>query len=181
MTRTWPRTTSRYQVWILLALAADALAIAGQALLGLRLGAGDVAGAREVTDRLVRLGLWLGLVLAAVVLLLRPWLPAWFSPDPVVQSLIAGSLLVAAIQQPLAGPVFALDGVLIGAGDGAWLAGAGTVMLLAFLPAAWLVLTYDLGVVGLWWALTWFMVVRAGLLAYRARGDAWLRRALPAT
>ncbi len=170
-----------YQVWILLALAADALAIAGQALLGLRLGAGDVAGAREVTDRLVRLGLWLGLVLAAVVLLLRPWLPAWFSPDPVVQSLIAGSLLVAAIQQPLAGPVFALDGVLIGAGDGAWLAGAGTVMLLAFLPAAWLVLTYDLGVVGLWWALTWFMVVRAGLLAYRARGDAWLRRALPAT
>lgn len=163
-----------YQVWILLALAADALAIAGQALLGLRLGGADVAGAREVTNRLVVLGFRLGLVLGLLVLVVRGVLPGWFSHDPEVQALIAAGLLVVALQQPLAGPVFALDGVLIGAGDGAWLAGAGTVMLLAFLPAAWWVLTHDLGVVGLWWALTWFMVVRGVLLAHRARGDAWL-------
>ena len=66
--------------------------------------------------------------------------------------------------------MFVLDGVLIGAGDGRWLAGAGLVMLVAFLPAAWLVLDRDLGVVGLWWALTWFMVVRGALLGLaRAR------------
>ncbi len=104
-------------------------------------------------------------------------LPGWFADDPEVQSLIAAGLLVVALQQPLAGPVFALDGVLIGAGDGVWLAGAGTVMLLAFLPAACWVLTRELGVVGLWWALTWFMVVRGVLLAHRARGDTWLTAA----
>lgn len=163
-----------FQVWNLLALAADALAIAGQALLGLRLGGGDLPGAREVTNRLLRLGFYLGVGLAVVVLLLRPWLPDLFSADATVRALIAGSLLVVALQQPLAGPVFALDGVLIGAGDGRWLAGAGTVMLVAFLPAAWWVLSHDLGVVALWWALTWFMVVRGVLLQHRAHGDSWL-------
>lgn len=163
------------QVWNLLALTADALAIAAQALLGLRLGAGDVAGARQVADRLVRLGFWLGLVLAAVLAALSPVLPAVFSADPLVRSLITGSLLVVALQQPLASVVFALDGVLIGAGDGPWLAGAGTVMVLAFLPAAWWVLAADAGVVALWWALTWFMVVRGALLWWRSRRDTWLR------
>ena len=164
-----------FQVWILLALAADALAIAGMALLGRYLGAGDVAGARRVTARLVRIGAGLGIVLALVLVAAVPWLPRVFSGDPVVIALIAGSLLVGALQQPFVVPVFVLDGVLIGAGDGRWLALAGTAMLVAFLPAAYLVLALDLGAVGLWWAITWFMVVRLVLLGARARGDAWLR------
>jgi putative MATE family efflux protein len=163
-----------YQVWMLLALAADALAIAGQALLGLRLGAGDLLGARVVTTRLVRLGLWLGIALGGLVLLLTPWLPRLFSHDVAVQSLIAGALIVVALQQPLAGPVFALDGILIGAGDGRWLALAGTVMSLAFLPAAFLVLHFDLGVTALWWALSWFMLIRGLLLWRRSRTNIWL-------
>jgi len=92
-----------------------------------------------------------------------------------VRGLIASSLVVVALMQPLASPVFVLDGVLIGAGDGRWLAGAGLVMLAAFVPAAWLVLAQDLGVVALWWAITWFMVVRGALLAWRSRTDHWLR------
>jgi putative MATE family efflux protein len=169
-----------FQVWLLLALASDALAIAGMALLGRYLGAGDVVGARHVTARLVRLGVALGVVLALVVVACLPWLPAAFSSDPVVRDLITAALVVAALQQPLSAPVFVLDGVLIGAGDARWLAYAGTAMLLAFLPAAWLVLSRDLGVVGLWWALTWFMVVRGALLGWRARGDRWLRTSAPA-
>ncbi len=164
-----------FQVWMLLALAADALAIAGMALLGRYLGADDRTGARQVTARLVRLGAAMGALLGLLVLVSVPWLPSLFTSDPLVRSLIAASLVVAALQQPLSSPVFVLDGVLIGAGDGRWLAGAGLVMLVAFLPAAWLVLDRDLGVVGLWWALTWFMVVRGALLAWRARGDRWLR------
>jgi putative MATE family efflux protein len=164
-----------FQVWLLLALAADALAIAGMALLGRYLGSGDVAGARRVTGRLLRLGAGLGVVLGLVLVACLPWLPSLFSHDPVVRTLITGALVVAAIQQPLASPVFVLDGVLIGAGDGQWLAFAGTVVLVAFVPAAYLVLAHDLGVVGLWWALTWFMLVRAALLGWRAHGDAWLR------
>ena len=164
-----------FQVWLLLALAADALAIAGMALLGRYLGAGDVAGARAVTGRLVRMGVGLGLTLALLVVLVLPWLPHAFSADPGVRDLIAGALVVAAVQQPLTTPVMVLDGVLMGAGDGRWLALAGTAMLVAFLPAAYAVLHRDLGVVGLWWALTWFMVVRGLLLARRARGSTWLR------
>jgi putative MATE family efflux protein len=164
-----------FQVWMLLALAADALAIAGMALLGRYLGAGDPVGARGVTSRLVRLGAATGAVLGVLVLLSTPWLPGLFSSDPAVRSLIASSLVVVAVMQPLASPVFVLDGVLIGAGDGRWLAGAGLVMLAAFLPAAWLVLARDLGVVALWWALTWFMCVRGALLWWRSRGDGWLR------
>ncbi|MBI1377978.1 MAG: MATE family efflux transporter [Frankiales bacterium] len=164
-----------FQVWILLALAADALAIAGMALLGRYLGAGDAAGARAVTGRLVRLGVVVGVGLGLLLLVLAPWLPDAFTADPVVRGLITASLLVGALQQPLVVPVFVLDGVLIGAGDGRWLAIAGTVMLVAFLPAAWLVLHLGLGVVALWWAITWFMVVRAALLGLRARGGAWLR------
>jgi len=164
-----------FQVWMLLALAADALAIAGMALLGRYLGSGDVEGARTVTARLVRLGVVMGATLGLLVLVCVPWLPSLFTSDPLVRSLIAASLVVAALQQPLAAPVFVLDGVLIGAGDGRWLAGAGLVMLAAFVPAAYLVLARDLGVVGLWWALTWFMVVRGALLAWRSRGNSWLR------
>jgi len=164
-----------FQVWLLLALAADALAIAGMALLGRYLGSGDVAGARRVTGRLFRLGAGLGLLLGLVLVGCLPWLPSLFSHDPAVRTLITGALVVAAVQQPLAAPVFVLDGVLIGAGDGPWLAFAGTVVLVAFVPAAYAVLARDLGVVGLWWALTWFMLVRAALLGWRAHGDAWLR------
>ena len=169
-----------FSVWIVLALAADALAIAGMALLGRYLGAGDVAGARAVTGRLVRLGVVLGVGLGLLLLAVLPWLPRAFSTDAVVRDLITAALVIAALQQPLTTPVFVLDGVLIGAGDGRWLALAGTVMLLAFLPAAWFVLDRDLGVTGLWWAITWFMLVRLALLGWRARGAEWLRASRPA-
>ena len=157
-----------------LALALDALAIAGQALLGKTLGESDVRRSREITRRLVWWSMWLGIALAVVVIALRLTLPDWFSDDPAVISLIMGALLVLALLQPLAGVVFALDGVLIGAGDTRWLAWAQMAMLVAFLPAAWLVLDRDLGLTGLWWALGWFLLVRAIILGWRARGSAWL-------
>lgn len=161
-------------VFFALALALDALAIAGQALLGKSLGAGDVALSRATTRRLLWWSVWLGLLLALLVVGLRSWMPEWFSDDPTVLTLMAGALLVVALLQPLAGVVFALDGVLIGAGDTRWLAWAQSAMLLAFLPAAWLVLDRDLGLVGLWWALGWFLLVRAIILGWRTRGSAWL-------
>ncbi|MFM8529547.1 MAG: MATE family efflux transporter [Ilumatobacteraceae bacterium] len=157
-----------------LALALDALAIAGQALLGKTLGASDVAESRTITRRLVWWSLWLGVVLGVVVLVSRAFFPDWFTDDPVVMSLISSALLVIALLQPLAGIVFALDGVLIGAGDTRWLAWAQTAVLIAFLPAAWVVLHLKLGVTALWWALGWSLLVRAIVLAWRARGSTWL-------
>jgi putative MATE family efflux protein len=157
-----------------LALALDAIAIAGQALLGKSLGAGDVTGSRTITRRIVWWSVWLGVALGVLVLALRPWLPGWFGDDADVIALISAALLVLAVLQPLSGVVFALDGVLIGAGDTWWLAWAQIVVLIAFLPAAWLVLVNSWSVDALWWALGWFLLLRAILLVWRARGSAWL-------
>lgn len=157
-----------------LALALDAVAIAGQALLGKSLGAGDVEGSRLVTWRVVRWSVVLGVALALVILVLRPWLPGWYGDDATVAGLISSSLIILALLQPLSGVVFALDGVLIGAGDTRWLAWAQVAVFIAFAPAAMLVLQRNWGLDGLWWALGWFLLLRAILVVWRARGSAWL-------
>jgi putative MATE family efflux protein len=163
-----------FTVWYLLALGMDALAIAGQALLGRHLGAGAVHTARAVTWQMTRWGVGLGVVLLVLVLAARPWLPGLFGEDPAVQAMVAAALLVVALQQPLAGVVFVLDGVLLGAGDAGYLAAAQALALLAFAPAAWWVWASRGSVTDLWLALTLFMVVRAAAFAHRVRGTAWL-------
>ena len=124
-------------IWTFLAFVLDAIAIAAQAITGRSLGAGDVPGTRAVTDQMVRYGLVSGIV-TGVLLAASAWvLGPLFTTDPAVRDLLAPVLLVAALTQPVAGVVFVLDGVLIGAGDGRYLAWAGLVVLLVFAPAAW--------------------------------------------
>jgi putative MATE family efflux protein len=165
-------------VWTLLALGLDALAIAGQALTGTALGAGDIAGTRAATARMVRWGWSAGVVFGAVLLLVGSLLGPLFSSDPAVQNALASALVVAAVMQPLAGYVFVLDGVLIGAGDGRFLAWASVAQALAFAPLALAIgawgPTGTSGLVLLWAAFGAWMAMRAILLGYRARGDAWL-------
>jgi putative MATE family efflux protein len=163
-----------FQVWTLLAFALDAIAIAGQAITGRYLGAADVAGARGATRRMVQWGVASGVVFGLVVLAVRPWLPALFTNDPAVRALLASTLIVVALLQPMAGVVFVLDGVLIGAGDMRYLAAAGVVTVAAFLPAAWLVAAQGAGLVALWLAIGVWMTARLLTLGLRARGDAWL-------
>jgi putative MATE family efflux protein len=127
-------------VWGFLALALDAVAIAGQALTGRALGAGDAEGARALTRRMVVWGAGAGVVFGVLLLAGRGLLAPLFSPEPEVQSALVAVLVVVALTQPLAGWVFVLDGVLIGAGDGRYLAVAGLWTLVAFLPLAGLVL-----------------------------------------
>lgn len=163
-----------FTVWYLLALAMDALAIAGQALLGRHLGAGETSVSLKLTWQMTRWGIGLGVLLLVAVLVVRPWLPTWFSDDPRVQAMIAGALIVVALMQPLAGVVFVLDGVLLGAGDAVYLVWAQLAALLAFAPAAWAVLTTEGTVTALWLALTVFMAARAIAFLVRIRGHAWL-------
>ncbi len=166
-----------FLTWILLAMALDALAIAGQAIVGRSLGAGDVGATRHAVHRMIQWGIWAGVVLALVVLLLRPLFDTVFGLEPEVTSALAAALLLVAVHQPIAGPVFVLDGVLIGAGDGRWLAGAQLVMLAAYAPLALAVPVFfegTQGLVALWVALLWFMLVRLALLTYRERAGAWM-------
>jgi putative MATE family efflux protein len=160
-------------VWTLLTFALDALAIAAQALTGRALGAGDAAGARELTALMVRWGVAGGVVLGALVLAAAPVVPALFTSDPAVRSALAGALVVVALQQPLSGLVFVLDGVLIGAGDGRWLAGAQVLLLVAYLPVALVVRTQGLSAAGLWIGFAVFMALRGLALSWRARSEAW--------
>lgn len=161
-------------VWNLLAFALDAIAIAGQAITGRYLGAGDVHGARAATRRMVEWGVACGVLFGALVLVFRPWLPAVFTSDAGVRSWLLAALVVVALLEPVAGVVFVLDGVLIGAGDQAYLAVVGVIQTMAFLPAAWLVRAHGGGLVALWLAIGVWMVARLVTLGLRARQGAWL-------
>jgi putative MATE family efflux protein len=163
-----------YITWSLLALVLDAIAIAAQALVGKDLGAGDVAVVRATTRRMVEWGLLAGTALGAVVAVVAPVYALLFTRDPEVRHLVVVALLVVAVMQPLAGWVFVLDGVLIGAGDGRYLAVASALSVLAFLPAAWAVSVHDLGLVALWVAIGVWMLARLATLALRERGDSWI-------
>lgn len=174
-------------VWSTLAFALDALAIAAQALTGKALGAGDAPAARSATSTMIRWGVWGGAVLGLLVLALHRVLPAAFTTDDAVRSALSAALIVVALAQPLSGFVFVVDGVLIGAGDGRWLAKAMVVTLVLYLP---LVLgLHAMGprllegealagqaraVTALWVVFTAFMAIRAGLFWWRVRSDHWV-------
>jgi putative MATE family efflux protein len=163
-----------FQIWTLLALALDALAIAAQALVGHALGAGDADGARRVGRSALRLSLWAGVLFAVVLLAGRTPVAALFSNDDAVVALTGFSLLFVAAMQPLNGLVFALDGILIGAGDERFLARAMAVAFAAYAPCAVAVWATEAGLGWLWGALLLFMATRWLVLQRRFDGDRWL-------
>src|ERR1700733_10698225 len=146
-----------FRAWTLLAFALDAIAIAGQAITGRYLGAGDVAGARSATNRMIGWGVVYGVVFGAVLVAAIPLLPAVFSAAPDVRRLLPAVLLIAAAQQPVAGVVFVLDGVLIGAGDQDYLALAGLAAAGVFAAGAVLVIAEHAGLLALWLAFSLWM------------------------
>lgn len=163
-----------FQVWTLLAYALDAIAIAGQAITGRTLGAGDVAATRAVTSRMVGWGIGSGIVLGLLVIASRPWIPGLFDAEAAVAAELLAVLWAVALLQPVAGVVFVLDGVLIGAGDQRYLAWTQVVCTLAFLPAAFAVTALGGGLIALWCALGWWMTTRLVTLSVRIRGTSWL-------
>lgn len=167
-------------VFNLLALALDALAIAGQALVGRYLGAADTATVHAITRRLIVWGVGGGVVVGVVLLAASYVAPGLFTPDVAVQRSLRAALWVLVAAQPIAGYVFVLDGVLMGAGDAPYLARAGAITAAAVMPGAALVAWWHpagpLGLAALWIACSLaFLVARAIALGVRVRGDAWMR------
>ncbi|MER6395874.1 MATE family efflux transporter [Kitasatospora sp. NPDC001603] len=161
-------------VFLFIAFALDAIAIAGQAIIGRHLGAADVAGARAATRRMIEWGIGSGLLLGLLVVVARPLYVPLFTPDPAVQAQLNTVLLLLALCQPVSGLVYVLDGVLMGAGDGPYLAWAMLATLAVFAPVALAVPALGAGLAGLWWAMNLFMLVRAAFLARRALSGKWL-------
>ena len=164
-----------FTIWTFLAFVLDSIAIAAQALTGRYLGAGDVAGTRAVTDRMIQWGVWSGVVTGLGLAAVSPLLGPLFTDDPLVHDRLVTVLLVAAAGQPIAGVVFVLDGVLIGAGDGRFLAWGGIFTLVAYVPAALGAVLAGGGLLVVWVAFaSVFMGARLVVLLRRARGSAWL-------
>ena len=164
-----------FQVWIFLALTVDAIAIAGQAMVGKFLGAEDAPGARSAAHRMLEWGVLVGAGFGVVLFLLRPFIVPLFTSDPDVRHLASQVLVIVALMQPINAAVFVLDGVLIGAADSRYLAIAMAVAGIGvFLPLALLVLVVHGGLLMLWGAIVALMVARLLGLGVRFRGSAWL-------
>ncbi|MEW2129230.1 MATE family efflux transporter [Streptomyces sp. NPDC005435] len=161
-------------LWSLLAFALDAIAIAGQAIIGRYLGAADAPGAREACRRMVQWGIATGIVLGVLVVAARPLFLPLFTGDSTVRNAALPALLMVALSQPVCGIVFVLDGVLMGAGDGPYLAWAMVATLAVFTPVALLVPVLGGGLTALWAAMTLMMTVRLLTLWLRARSGKWI-------
>ncbi|MBC7724151.1 MAG: MATE family efflux transporter [Burkholderiaceae bacterium] len=157
-----------------IAFALDALAIAGQAMIGHALGAADVPRVVAVTRRLILFGVVGGVGLGAVLALVAPLLGGVFTGDADIRSALTPVVIVMALGIPVAGYVFVLDGVLIGAGDARYLAITGIVNLAVYVPLL-AVATSAGGIVALWTAFGFgYIGARAVTLGLRARGTAWI-------
>jgi putative MATE family efflux protein len=162
-----------FELWNSLALALDAIAIAGQAIIGRELGAGNADEARAMGRRMLELGLLAGAALGALVLAFHVLLPHVFSNDPHVLALASFLLLHVALWQPVSGVVFVLDGILIGAGDLRYMAWAMVGAAVVFAIAGGAVLALGLGVGWLWGAIGVFLMARLVGLGLRFRTGGW--------
>ena len=168
-----------FTIWSFLQYVLDALAIAGQTLIGQALGASRPGEARALSRRMAGWSLCAGLLLGGVTLFVRHPLAALFTPDPGVRDAVAAVLVVIGCTLVIASWVTLFDGVLIGAGDGPYLARASLITLAVYAPLALAVARFAPGgvpgLVWLWLAFTiGFMGARAATLWWRERSDAWL-------
>ena len=163
-----------FELWSFLALGLDAIAIAGQAIVGRSLGAGDGPGALAVGRRMIEWGVAGGAAVGLLVAALSGVLPHLFTDDADVVALASFLLIWVAALQPVNAVAFVLDGVLIGAGDMRFLAWAMVGAAALFVPAAVAVAALDLGIGWLWASLGLLMVTRTVTLGARFAGGRWV-------
>jgi putative MATE family efflux protein len=164
-----------FQLFVFLALVLDAIAIAGQVIVGRMLGAADGDGARAAARRMLGWSLLVGCVFGLVLLALHDVLPRLFSGDQRVIDKAQVLWPLFALMQPAGAVVFALDGILIGAGDARYLAGAMVFAgLFVFVPISLAALHFGWGLAGVWWGLNALMVARLATLGARFASGRWV-------
>ena len=165
------------QLWNLVSLVLDSLAIAAQTLVGATLGRGSKPEARWTGRAVIGWSVAIACGLAVVFFAGRWFLPGWFTNDSgVIDTMASGPWWILVAMIPIGGVVFALDGVLLGAGDAAFLRNATVAaVMLGFLPPVWLAWYFGWGLTGIWCGLLAFMILRLVFVTLRYRGDAWLR------
>jgi putative MATE family efflux protein len=163
-----------FQLFIFLALILDAVAIAGQVIVGRRLGAGDAEGAYAAAARMIAWSVAIGALFAVGLLALGDWIPRAFTNDAAVIHDAKEIWPLFALMQPLAGAVFALDGILIGASDTSYLMWSMlAASCLVFIPIAFLSLAFGWGIVGVWVGLVALIGARLATLGARFMTRRW--------
>jgi MATE family, multidrug efflux pump len=164
-----------FQLFVFLALVLDAIAIAGQVIVGRMLGAGDGAGARAAAWRMIGWSLAVGCAFGLALLALHDVLPRLFTDDRPVLDQAQVLWPLFALMQPAGAVVFALDGILIGAGDARYLAAAMAFAgLFVFVPISLAALHFDWGLAGVWWGLNALMAARLITLGARFASGRWV-------
>lgn len=162
------------QLWNFVALLLDSFAIAAQALIGAALGAGAIPAAWHVTRRVAAWSLGVSVILAIGFAAGSAVVPRLFTSDADVLDTIGTPWWFFVAMLPIAGIVFALDGVLLGSADAAFLRTATLVSaLVGFLPLIWLSLIFDWGLAGIWTGLIVFMLLRLITVGWRVWGGKW--------
>jgi putative MATE family efflux protein len=162
-----------FQLFVFLALVLDAVAIAAQVMVGRMLGAGDAAGARAAAARMVAWSSALGAVFGVILLALGDAIPHLFTSDEAVVERAREIWWLFAALMPLNGAVFALDGILIGAGDTRFLMWGMLAASAVYIPIALLALDRGWGIVGVWWGLAALIVVRLAVCGARFLTERW--------
>ena len=173
------------RVWLFLALALDALAVPAQVFVSAAMGREDAEGAVEVGDRVLRLGLLVGLALGFVDLAAAWLAPALFTSQPAVRHAAWIALVIGAPLLPLAAGAFVFDGLILGLADYSTLRTSMLIALAVFIPVAGLVDRFHwLGLAVLWIGMGIWLASRTLLLrrcwndvpAGRSRGAGSSRR-----
>lgn len=180
-----------YQVvnaaWNFTVNALDSIAIAGQTLVGAELGAQAYDRARNLTKETARAGFIAGIIIGVVFAMLGLVAGSLFSPNPTIQALVTTGMIVVGILMPLQGWMWALDGILIGAGDFRYLAFTCGVSALVHI-AALVVLVFAIGpylpddlarIAALWLVMGVFLMGCRGIAnGLRAKGETWIKNAV---
>jgi putative MATE family efflux protein len=169
-----------FQLFVFLALVLDALAIAGQVMVGSMLGAGDAAGAREAAVRMNGWSVVAGAAFGAALLVFAGAIPRAFTSDPAVVARAREIWWLFALMMPANGAVFALDGILIGAGDTRYLMWGMLAAAAVYVPVALLALHEGWGIRGVWAGLAGLIAVRLATCGARFAGTRWALTGAPA-
>ncbi|MGP5727744.1 MATE family efflux transporter [Corynebacterium casei] len=162
------------QIWNFLTLVLDSLAIATQTLIGAALGAKSVDTARSAGQKIIGYSVIFSGGLAAVFALGAAFIPRIFTNDEAVLEAMRIPWWIMIAMIVAGGVLFAIDGVLLGAGDAAFLRTitVGSVIV-GFLPGILIAYFLDLGLAGIWCGLAAFIGLRTIAVVFRFYSMRW--------
>lgn len=164
------------QLWNFLSLVLDSLAIAAQALVGAALGAGSAVRARGVGMKVIGFSLAAAAMMSAVLVAGSRWIPGLFTRDAAVLSGLGTPWWILSGMVILGGCAYALDGVLLGAGDATYLRNATLASVACgFIPGVWIAWAVGVGLTGIWFGIAAFMLLRCVFIGARFISMKWAK------